>query len=111
MRHSSPLRNHSQLFQLAVDVLVSKSKAYIEVERVFDSKSSLAGQTIKHCIKVCIYFKSAFEFTLRRNKRLLDIENKDVSVDKLFGPLTAFISRCKDLLEICYTNQQFLRYQ
>ena len=77
---------------------------------MFDTKSSLAGETIKHCIKTCIYFKSAFEFTLRRNKRLLGIDNKDVSVEKLFNPLTAFIARCTDLLEICYTNQQFLRF-
>ena len=102
-------RHHRQLFQLAVDVLVAQSKNHVEIERVFDSKSILAGETIKQCIKTCIYFKSAFEFTLHRNKRILGIDNKDVSVDKLFGPLTAFISRCKDLLEICYTNQQFLR--
>jgi hypothetical protein len=98
------------VFQLAVDVLIQRSKGSIEVERVFDSKSVLAGHTIKTAIKICICFKSTYEFVLDNNKKLLGIHDPELTSEKLFGPLSAFISRCQDLLEISYTNAQFLRY-
>ncbi|TRY72347.1 hypothetical protein TCAL_08161 [Tigriopus californicus] len=37
------------------------------------------------------------------------MEDNEIVLEKLFGPLSAFISRCEDLLQICYTNQQFMR--
>ena len=105
---NSLFRTKSQVFQLAVDVLISKSKDFIEVERIFDSKATNAGHTLKTAIKVCLCFKRSYEFTIEANKRLLNIEANGILLDKLFGPLDAFVSRCQDLLEICYTNHQFL---
>ena len=98
------------MFQLAIDALIAKSSEHIEVERIFDSVTSEAGLTIAEAIKVCICFKSTYEFLRRRNKRLFTIEEKEVVLEKLYGSLTAFISRCEDLLQISKTNQQFLRY-
>ena len=102
-------RSKSQVFQLAADVLIQKSKDYIEVERVFDSKSRLAGHSIKTAIRMCICFKSTYECVLEMNRRTLAISDPELTSEKLFGPMSAFISRCKDLLEISYTNAQFLR--
>lgn len=103
------LRQRSQLFQLAVDVLIERSKEFIEIERVFEASCPSAGETIKKVIRVCICFKSTYEFLRRRNKRLLNLEDNEIVLEKLFGPLSAFISRCEDLLQICYTNQQFMK--
>ena len=106
---SSPSRSKSQVFQLAADVLIRKSKDFIEVERVFDSKSTLAGHSIKTAIRMCICFKSTYECVLEMNRKKLAISDPELTSEKLFGPMSAFISRCKDLLEISYTNAQFLR--
>ena len=97
------------MFQLAADVLIQKSKNYIEVERVFDSNSRLAGHSIKTAIRMCICFKSTYECVLEMNRKKLGISDPELTAEKLFGPMSAFISRCKDLLEISYTNAQFLR--
>lgn len=94
---------------MACDILISKSKQHIDVERVFEAKTFKAGETIKTVIRVCLCFKTTMEFALKRNQDFFNIElQDDMSSEKLFGTLLAFVSRCEDLLEICYTNQEFL---
>ena len=97
------------MFQLAADVLIQKSKDYIEVERVFESKSTLAGHSIRTAIRMCVCFKSTYEWVMEMNRTKLGITDQELTSEKLFGPMSAFISRCQDLLEISYTNSQFLR--
>ena len=40
------------MFQLAVDVLIAKSKDFVDVERIFDVKSKSASISLKTAIKV-----------------------------------------------------------
>jgi hypothetical protein len=94
---------------LAVDVLIGRSKDFIEVERVFDARSPSAGDTIRTVLRVCNQFRAIFEFAQRRNARLLGLKVQDDMVpERLFGALSAFMTRCQDLLEICVTNSQFM---
>lgn len=46
------LRTRSQVFQLAVNVLIDKSKDFVDVERIFDVKSKSAPNSLKTVIKV-----------------------------------------------------------
>jgi len=98
-----------QIFQLAVDVLIARSMDFVEVERIFDSRSPAAGDSIRAVVKVCNQFRATFEFAQKRNARLLGLAiEEDMTSDRLFGTLSAFVSRCNDLLEICVTNGQFM---
>ena len=90
--------------------MIEASKTYLGSKDLFGSNTQEAEEAIVRVLKTFIYFKSTFEFIVRRNKRLLGMSNSDMSPEDFFGPVSAFISRCQDLHQICITNQQFLGY-
>ena len=88
--------------------MIEASKDYLATKDLFGSSGQEAEEAIIRVLKTFIFFKSTFEFIVNRNRRLLGMSNSDVSPEDFFGPVSAFISRCQDLYQICITNQQFL---
>jgi dynein heavy chain len=87
--------------------LISRARAYVEPEEVFNIEASEAVERLVMTLKVCGHFKSCyFTYKLKSAKEIPQNPWK-VQNSALFPRLDAFLERCMDLLDLFKTVTQF----
>lgn len=86
--------------------IMERSSKMVKVDKIFVDKSSDATTTVLNAMKLCTAWKRMNEYTFNLCKTEFDMELED---SNMFASIQAFIRRCKDLLEICYSNSQLYR--
>ncbi|XP_071165421.1 dynein axonemal heavy chain 2-like [Mytilus edulis] len=100
----------TSLFKKVSNEIISRCRAALDLDRLFDGYVQSGLLTLKQCIDSCEGWKDLYEKTSKMQHKLspvpwvLDISN-------IFAQTDAFVQRCKDLTEVCNAQVHFARME
>lgn len=100
----------SGLLRKVSNEIIKRFRNYIDLQQILDGDVEVAIQKLQDAIKCGIRWKEMYHHTLHQ----IQISPKyakawEIDDASIFAQIDAFVQRCRDLIEICEAQMQFVR--
>jgi len=91
--------------------IIRRFRGYIDMQEILNGDVEFCLQRIRHAIQCGIVWKEMYHKTVQAINRQKARYGRTWEIDdaSIFAQIDAFVQRCRDLIEICESQMQFVR--